>query len=252
MYLRDLMRSLVRRWYLVFTGLVLTGVAAVCLFNTLPVSYHSGASMLLLPPQTATGKDGNPFLQLGGLNQAVDVLTRTLTSDQERKPLLKENPGATFTIAADGTTSGPIFIATSTASTGAESTKMMNDVVAAVPVALATIQSGLSVKPLSQINMVVISQDQKPMLDSKTRIQALAGIIAVGIALTIIITGLIDGLLGSRRRRLAKATQCETAGDTFDDDIVPTVGSEGADNSSFDEAALEPSNPMLRTPRTQP
>ena len=64
--------------------------------------------------------------------------------------------------------------------------------------------------------------------------------------------GLIDGLLGSRRRRLVKAAQGETASDTSDDDIAPAVGSNGADGTSFDESALEPSDPMLSTPRTRP
>ncbi|MBK4348511.1 hypothetical protein [Lacisediminihabitans changchengi] len=205
MYLRDLLRSLVRRWYLLVAGLIITGVAAVGLFSVLPVSYHSSASMVLLPPKTATGDDGNPFLQLGGLNQAVDVLTRTLTSDSESRRILKANPGATFTVAPDGTTSGPIFIATSTAPTAAKATAMTDTIVATVPVALAQIQDGLSVQPESQIDVLVISQDAKPTLDSKIRLQASAGIIALGVALTVVATGLIDGLLRSRRRLRASS-----------------------------------------------
>ena len=88
---------------------------------------------------------------------------------------------------------------------------MIDTVVAATPVALASIQSDLSVKPLSQIEVLVISQDQKPTLDSKVRLQALAAIGAVGIALTIIFTGLIDGLLRSRRRRLDEAARLRAA-----------------------------------------
>jgi uncharacterized protein involved in exopolysaccharide biosynthesis len=203
MYLRDLLRSLGRRWYFVLVGLAVTAGLCVAAFRVIPVSYNSEASVVLLPPKTSTEPNGNPFLYLGGLSQAVDVLTRTINSDATAKPLLKANPGSKFTIAADATTTGPIILITSTAPTAARAQAMTASVLTAVPLALDSIQSELSVKPQSQISVMTIAVDEKGKLDAKVRTQSLIGIGAVGAMLTILLTGLIDGLLRSRRRRNA-------------------------------------------------
>ncbi|WP_394768412.1 hypothetical protein [Lacisediminihabitans sp.] len=201
MYLRDLVRSLGRRWYFVLLGLALTAGLCVAALRVVPVSYNSEASIVLLPPKTSTEPNGNPFLYLGGLSQAVDVLTRTISSDETAKPLLKANPGAKFTIAADVTTTGPIILITSNAPTAAGAQAMTSSVLEAVPTALDSIQSELAVKPQSKISVMTIAVDAKGKLDAKTRTQAVIGIGAVGIVLTILLTGLVDGLMRSRRRR---------------------------------------------------
>lgn len=206
MYLRDLLRSLGRRWYFVLVGLAVTAGLCVAVFQVVPVSYNSQASVVLLPPKTSTGADGNPFLYLGGLSQAVDVLTRTINSDATAKPLLKANPGAKFTIAADATTTGPIILITSTAPTSDRAQAMTSSVLAATTTALDSVQSQLSVKSQSLISVMTIAVDTKGKLDEKTRAQALIGAGAAGTVLTIILTGLVDGLLRSRRRRNAPPT----------------------------------------------
>ncbi len=201
MYLRDLLRSLARRWYFLLFGILLSAGLSVVAYQVVPASYHSAASVVLLPPRLTTDAEWNPFLQLGGLNQAVDILTRAVNSDANSKPLLKTNKGATFTIAPDTTTSGPIIIVTSTAPSGARATSMTADVLKAIPDTLNQIQSDLSVPQRSKITLMTIAVDSKPTLDAKNRTQAVLGIGAAGLALTILLIGLIDGLLQSRKRR---------------------------------------------------
>lgn len=207
--LRDLLNSLARQWYVVLAGLLLTSAIGVGLYGVIPVSYTSQASVVLLPPKSASDPDANPFLRLGGLSQAVDILTRTINSDAYSVPLIKQNPGAKFTTAADTTTSGPIILIESSAPTSARASQMTQAVLTAVPMVLDQIQAKLSVKTDSQINVTTIAVDQKPKLDAKTRLQLVLGVSALGVVLSILITGLIDGLTLSRRRRIADETSAK-------------------------------------------
>jgi len=211
MNLRDLLNSLARRWYVVVAGLLLTAGAGVALYSVIPVSYTSQASVVLLPPKSASDPDANPYLRLGGLSQAVDILTRSINSDAYREPLVKRNRGATFTTSADTTTSGPIILIESRAPTPARATLMTEAVLAAVPEVLDQIQSNLSVKVDSKIDVTTIAVDQKPKLDGKARLQVVVGVGALGVVLSVLLTGLIDGLAISRRRRRAEQSAAEDA-----------------------------------------
>ncbi|WP_213816487.1 hypothetical protein [Glaciihabitans sp. dw_435] len=217
MYLRDLMRSLARRWYFLIVGLVVTAGLAIAAFRVIPVSYDSQASLVLLPPKTSTQTVGNPFLLLGGLSQAVDILTRTVQSDEVSAALLDANPGAKFTIDADRSTTGPIILITSTAPTAAESLAMTADVAAAVPTSLTELQSSLSVPNNSRIGVMTLTVDEKGTLDAKTRTEAVLGITAVGIVLSVFLIGLIDGLLRSRRRRGVRVSERPVVSTTTED-----------------------------------
>ncbi len=202
MNLRDLLHSLARRWYVVLAGLMVTAGGVIALVGVIPVTYVSQASVVLLPPKSASDPEANPYLRLGGLSQAVDILTRTINSDAYSTPLVKQNPGATFTTAADTTTSGPIILIESRAPTPARATAMTESVLIAVPMVLDDIQNRLSVKSDSRIGETTIAVDQKPKLDAKIRIQVVVGAATLGVVLSVLLAGLIDGLLLSRRRRL--------------------------------------------------
>jgi hypothetical protein len=201
MYLHDLIRSLLRRWYLVLFGLLLTAGLAWAAFQTIPVTYESRASMVLLPPKISTEPDGNPYLYLGGLGQALDVLTRSLDADAERERLEDAHPEATYEAIADTTTSGPIMLITSTASTPAGARNLTAAVLEAVPTVLSDLQTDLGVPVDSRITVMTLSVDTAATVDAKLRTQALGALIAAGVTLTILLTGLLDGLLRSRRSR---------------------------------------------------
>lgn len=243
MNLRDLINSLARQWYVVLAGVLLTSGIGVGLYAVIPVSYTSQASVVLLPPKSASDPDANPFLRLGGLSQAVDILTRTINSDAYSVPLTKQNPGAKFTTAADTTTSGPIILIESRAPTSARASGMTQAVLTAMPMVLDQIQAKLSVKTDSQINVTTIAVDQKPKLDAKTRLQLVLGVAALGVVLSVLIAGLIDGLALSRRRRVEEETSARkdklpvarsestpviaTAGSRTEADIKPQRQSKG-------------------------
>ncbi|MGO4383804.1 hypothetical protein [Specibacter sp. RAF43] len=209
MYLRELGMGLLRRWYFVLIGLIITGALTYTAFDKAPISYSANASSVLLPPSSTVGPGGNPFLYMGGLNQALDVLSKSLSSDQSKKELLAPHEGADFDAGQDPTTSGPILLITAKAPTQAATLAAMKSVLDAVPSRLLTLQVELKVPPASRITSTTLAIDAKPTLVAKTRTQ-LTGVVGVlGLAGTVLLTGLLDGVLINRRNRRHKASLAE-------------------------------------------
>jgi hypothetical protein len=200
-YLRELTAMLLRRWLLVFTGLLITAGFATFAAFTVPVSYVAHSSLVLLPPAAVVGKGGNPFLYLGGLGQALDVLTRKLNADEFSAPLSAAHRGVEFLVFADTTSSGPILVVESTGPTPASTAALMNEVVSDAPDALTSLQSSLSVPYDSRITMATVAVDREPKVDQKTRIQAVSAIAAAGLIGTVLLAGYRDGRLRARRER---------------------------------------------------
>lgn len=240
MYVRDLVRSMIKRWYLVLIGLLLTAGLGWGILRIVPVSYVSEASMVLLPPKVSTEPNGNPYLYLGGLGQALDVLTRALDADAAREPLEDAHPHATFEIAADTSTSGPILLVTSTATTARGAQDMTAAVLSAVPAALTKLQTDLSVPAKSRIEVMTLAVDQSAKQDAKLRTQALLGGIAAGVTLTILLTGFIDGLLRARKARRKAHRKAQVALAERDPLEGSAATSGGAGQSSESGAPTEP------------
>ncbi|MEV8182572.1 hypothetical protein [Specibacter sp. NPDC078692] len=203
MYLRELGLTLLRRWYFVVIGLLITGGLTYLVFDEAPISYSATASAALLPPSSVVGPGGNPFLYMGGLNQALDILSKSLTSDQSRQDLLGDRTGYEFDAGQDHTTSGPILLITAEAPTPAGALATMQAVLDSVPTTLQSLQVDLNVPPASRITSAPLTVAIKPTLISKTRTQY-TGIFGVaGLAMTLLFTGLLDGILVNRRTRRA-------------------------------------------------
>ncbi|RAN76507.1 hypothetical protein B5P43_23200 [Bacillus sp. SRB_336] len=180
---------------------MITGSLTYIVFEKAPISYSANASSVLLPPSSTVGPGGNPFLYMGGLNQALDVLSKSLSSDESKKELLAPFDGADFDAGQDPTTSGPILLITAKAPTQAGTLSAMKSVMDAIPARLLKIQVDLKVPPASRITSTTLAVDEKPTLISKTRTQ-LTGVVGVlGLAATVLLIGLLDGILMNRRSR---------------------------------------------------
>ena len=67
----------IRRWWLVaLLGLVLSVGGSGLAYTLIGAEYQRSASQVLVPGDNAVPEGGNPFIYLGGLEQAADVLVR--------------------------------------------------------------------------------------------------------------------------------------------------------------------------------
>lgn len=209
MFARDVVSSLLRRWYLTLFGLVATLALGFGVFVQVPPTYEMTADVVLLPPATSVLQGGNPYLQLDGLSQVVDVLTRVLLSQQTLDTVKKISPDSTYTVGQDATTSGPIMIITVNAPTKTEAAATLTELLNTAPSALSGLQTPLSIEPASQVVSKVLAKDKKPTTIGKTRLRFAVAAVGLGLVLTVLLVALVDGPL-SRRRSLANREESKT------------------------------------------
>lgn len=206
MFVRDILISCLRRWYFLVIGLIITGVATYFVFGLVPPTYTAKASVVLIPPTVAVTVGDNPYLYLGGLDQALGVLQVKAASPEVAAPLLDKFPGSSIAITKDATTSGPIMAISVSADTPEQTMALLKSTLALVPATLASLQKDLKVPATSVITSMPLSLDVKPTKVSKKQIQmtAMAGV--GGLAATLLLTGFIDRLM-SRGKGEKKAAE---------------------------------------------
>lgn len=212
-----------RRWYVALPGVLI--VVGLCLyaFPRVPVSYSASSSMILLPPDTVT-EEGNPYLFLGGLGPAQDVLVRRVNADIVRGPIAGEFPVADYTVFADKSSSGPIIAIEGTAPTADAALQIIRAVDDAVPIALTEMQTELGVPSDARITLSIISVDSKATVDSSTRTQVVVIVAALGLGATLLLTGLTDSLILARRSRIvARKAATESSRDAESPDDSTSV-----------------------------
>jgi hypothetical protein len=200
MNLRDLLGAVRRRWYVVIVGLLLTAGMCVGATKLVPVEYTAGSSVLLLPPNSTVGTGGNPYLSLGGLQGAVDVLGRAMTSEQVVTELTGGSPDETYTFEADATTSGPLLVLAVKSRSSDGALGLMQSVLDRAPTVLRDLQTEVNAPTESLITMSVIAQDSTVEVDRKSQLRALIVVLAVGLALTFFATLLFDTAVRRRGR----------------------------------------------------
>lgn len=223
MYLRNLSESLLRRWYLVVVGLCVVAALAAVTYVKVPPTYEANANVVLLPPKTTVVEGGNPYLYLGGLSQALDVLTRSIDGDTTREGILGGRKDIDYAVEPDRTTAGPILVIQATGPTVKDTLTVLNAVLDAVPVNLRKLQDDLQVTPTSQITSMTLTVDQKPTVVGKDRLRAVIGVAGIGAAGMALLIGAIDGFLLSRARRKGRVAEARP------------VAAAAAEASSFDE-----------------
>lgn len=192
-------RVLWRRWYITILGLLATVGLVLGAVSLVPVKYEAKSYVLLLPP---SAKDGsNPLLSLGGLQSTVDVLARAMLDATTADALKRQGVTATYTVARDLTTDGPVLVVTTDDKTSSGALSANADVVARLAPTMLALQSQQAVKTSSLISLQEINKATTTAVLRKSQIRALLVAVAVGILLTVLLAALIDGLVLRRRSR---------------------------------------------------
>lgn len=203
MNLADTLRGLWRRWYIVIPGLVLTVLVALAAWQIIKPEYQRSGTELLLPGTASIPEAGNPYLYLGGLSQASDVLVTAMSSELELNSLVAEHAGAKVVIARDPLTSGPQILITVTARTDAEAGEILNATIARTTQTLEGLQNVDGITAGNRIGIKSITVDDQSTLIQKTRALGVAGVASVVLLLTLLLAGLVEGLSTRKRRRRA-------------------------------------------------
>lgn len=199
MFLRDLYASLRRRWYFVVAGVLLTAALAAFAYREVPVEYKATGSVALVPPATAVISGDNPFLYMGGLEQALGVLTVKLNSPSAQRPILDRYPGVEYATTRDPSTNGPIVFVSVTGTTAENSLGALRQVLSAVPENLTALQDALSLSQEARMTSMSLAQDDKARINDGPRTRIILMLIAAGAAGSLLVTGQLDKILLRRR-----------------------------------------------------
>jgi len=204
---------MVQRWYFTLIGLLITltlcGLAAIAV----PVKYQAKAQILVLPPHTSVGTGGNPYLALGGLQAASDVLARAMSDGKTFQLLRSEGITGTYTVARDLTTSGPILLVAADDSTPEGALSTLNGILAQAAPRLAALQDDLNVPQNTRLTSDVFTRDTAASTQRKSQIRAVLVGFAGGVFVTIMLVSAVDSVLTRRRRRRAWTRPAETGPD---------------------------------------
>jgi ElaB/YqjD/DUF883 family membrane-anchored ribosome-binding protein len=200
MTLSNLLKNLARRWYLVLAGLLVT--TGLCFFSyaAVPPTYERAASVLLLPGEQTIPAGGNPYLYLGSLGQASDILVAAVNASSVRNDILLGHPATDISMVRDPASSGPLLSISASGQDNAAVTAVLERALTAIPKALSELQTQASVPATARITSLQLTTDPTSVLIRKNQFQAVGVVAAAGTVLTLLIVGFVDGLLLSRQR----------------------------------------------------
>lgn len=215
MYVRDLAGSMLRRWYFLIVAIAITVGACLYASKSIPPTYQTEASVVLIPPASEEFPNANRFLDLSTLAQAVDVLSRALNADETHELVHETAPAGTFEVVEDGATSAPVLIIIVQAPSAVEADDLVDAVLQQVPVSLSGLQSALSIPRGAEITSMPLARDSNPKLSQKSRMRAIAALTILCLGGSALLIGALDGLLLARSaRREVKNRHIGGAADT--------------------------------------
>lgn len=203
MNIADTLRGLLRRWYIVVPGVILAVVGTIGAYLVIQPGYERTATQLLIPGEgTVPPGVTNPYLYLGGLTQASDIVVRVMQGEDVAGRVLGEFPGTEIVVQRDPTVSGPVIQIIVTAKTESAVAGALDSLVAQTSVVLDQLQDEQQVSADDRMTVTTLTKDATSSLQQKTRLVMSAGVFGGVLLITILFASLIDGL--SRRPHRAR------------------------------------------------
>lgn len=177
----DVLRTFVRRWYIILVGLLLTGGLVYGALQASPPEYHARGLVLLLPSEVSVGKGGNPFLGLSGLEAPAGVLVASLSSAPERERVETRAPTVEYTIGIDSSTRGPVIAVDILSASREETMDTLAYLIDRIPAELTRLQQQVDVPENAMINSMQLTVDKRPAVNRGGTIRAVIAALVVGL-----------------------------------------------------------------------
>lgn len=197
----DTLKGLMRRKSILVVGLILAVVTGLGVWTVAHPTYERSATLLLLPGKGSLPSDSqNPFLFLGGLTFASDIVVRATGSGNVQHQISLEHPGTSFEVVRDPTTAGPVIRITVTAGSSDESAVVLDILTTEAATALHDLQVAENIGKSEQITTVIVTKDDNATVGNRLRIalSALAGLFVLGTS--VIIAAATEGTSARRHR----------------------------------------------------
>ncbi|MGR4880754.1 chain length determinant protein [Streptomyces sp. LARHCF249] len=188
MDLAEIWRVMRRRWYVLLPGLAITAALTAAVYLLVPVQYRSQSTVTLLNSEKATvAFDGNPFLSTQtSLTGMADGLARNLNSDDSLADLKELGVTGTPEAKIADNALGPFMWLIVTGSDPDRLLESDRRLTAYAEKRLTEFQAKQQVAPDAMIRMATIVPPQKPVAETKTRLQYLVMAGGLGLVLSMV------------------------------------------------------------------
>lgn len=205
-----------RRWYVIVPAILLSLLAALHLYRSVPVAYQSQSSVALLDSNAASQLPpsfGNPISNAGGtLVVTADVLIRTLSGADAARELHSLGVTDPYTVGFAANTSGPLLTLTVT---GTDREKVLEETSTLTDFAgeqLNALQAAAKVQPAYFVQSTPVVLPQTPVAQLKSRYQQVLGVLILGVTGGFTLSFVADALLAARRRRRESSARATAPG----------------------------------------
>ena len=202
---------ILRRWYVVLLGLLITVGALFAVAGSAQPTFRAEATYVLVPGDTTIPEAGNRFLYLGGLVQARDVVLTLMNSDAVREEVLGKRSDWDYVAVADTKANGPMIVISASAPDAASAMGLREIVQSALPEQLDSLQNEASTPDEAKFTSLSLSEDAEATAESTGELRLLLVVGLIGVGLSLLAAGAIDALVLSRRaarsRRKARPQQ---------------------------------------------
>jgi capsular polysaccharide biosynthesis protein len=182
----DFSAALRRRWLLVLIGVLMTvGLSGAAYMLFKPTYEITGTVLLLPPPSSSADVSANPYLQLVGLGQAVDLVGVALSDQATQLEFQAISKDVQYTIQPDVRTSSPLLLVDVKDSSPETALKIRDILVARIPVRLEEMQTSLGVSSKDLVTTTVVTLDAQAVEVGRNRLRAavVAGVVGLGLTL---------------------------------------------------------------------
>lgn len=193
-------RVIVRRWYVLMAGLVVTTALCFAAGAVVAERYQMSSNVLLLPPRSVVdGRVTNPYIALGGLDGMSDVLSTAMSDASVEDDIPGEGADVTFELARDVTVAGPVLLLEVEAASPELAEDTLAHLLEVIPRRLSDLQANVGVAEGDRVTSTVITRETVPTIDRKSQIRALLVTLVGGLGFTYLSAAFIDSMLVRRR-----------------------------------------------------
>ena len=209
MSLSTILRIVLRRWYIVIPGVLLSLIIASTVFDSIPPKYtSSGIAVMVRQNNPTTTNVVNPALGGDGtFTTATLTLVQALDTPAVKAGLGLREGVDNFTVnnvgkaASSGGLDHPFLYITTESSNPETSTRIVDDVINVARQKLAAMQNDAHVRPQNQVKLETVVDATAPIAAMDTVFAAAGGALMAGIVMTCIVACAWDRLVVGRQKR---------------------------------------------------
>jgi hypothetical protein len=206
MYFLDALRVLLRRWYVVAAGLLLTALGTAAALNWVPTSHQASGQALLLLPSEISGAESpsNPYLNLPDeLTMTASIVAGSMTTRDAERDLVRDGFTSSYSVAVNPG-GGPLILITTEDTDAAEALATRDELISRVGAELDRMQSEVGVPTRQWIHTSPTAVTKRAEALPGSKMRAGAATVGAGLTVTLLMAFVVDRFRSRRRPAAAR------------------------------------------------